>query len=417
MSIIKIKNFGPIKAGYQENDGWIDIKKVTVFIGNQGSGKSTVAKLISTFTWIEKVLVRGDYNTKWFEETNKLKNLLKNHRIESFFNDKTEIEYLGDAYQIEYKTDKLKISEISKTEYVLPQIIYQPAERNLLSYVKTYKSLELTSPALINYATAFDAALIEMGHNNEILNLPINDLSMEYDWVNKSINLKGLDYKINLNEASSGVQSIVPLYLVTRHLASLVRNQLVFDEPKTSIEELERFKNSATEILNSYTLTDEQKKVAISILASRFNKKSFINIVEEPEQNLFPSSQKEMLWCLLFFNNFGYVDLPQNKKNKLIFTTHSPYIVNYLSLAIQGYYLLGKIKSNEILLNKLKAIIPLESVISAEDVAIYELDEKTGSIKKLPNFEGIPSDNNFLNNSLAEGNKLFDSLLEIEEEL
>jgi predicted ATPase len=67
MSKIKIKNFGPIKEGYQENDGWIDIKKVTVFIGNQGSGKSTVAKLISTFTWIEKALVRGDYTKKWFE--------------------------------------------------------------------------------------------------------------------------------------------------------------------------------------------------------------------------------------------------------------------------------------------------------------------------------------------------------------
>ena len=51
MSRIKIKNFGPIKEGCTENDGWIDIKKVTLFIGNQGSGKSTVAKLISTLTW------------------------------------------------------------------------------------------------------------------------------------------------------------------------------------------------------------------------------------------------------------------------------------------------------------------------------------------------------------------------------
>ncbi len=42
MSRIKIKNFGPIK-GHQHNDGWIDLKKVTVFVGNQGSGKSTVA--------------------------------------------------------------------------------------------------------------------------------------------------------------------------------------------------------------------------------------------------------------------------------------------------------------------------------------------------------------------------------------
>ena len=37
MSKIKIKDFGPIKEGYLEAGGWMDIKKVTVFIGNQAS--------------------------------------------------------------------------------------------------------------------------------------------------------------------------------------------------------------------------------------------------------------------------------------------------------------------------------------------------------------------------------------------
>ena len=60
MSKIKIKNFGPIKEGFIEKEGWIDVKKVTVFVGNQGSGKSTVAKLISTFSWLEKSINRGD---------------------------------------------------------------------------------------------------------------------------------------------------------------------------------------------------------------------------------------------------------------------------------------------------------------------------------------------------------------------
>jgi len=59
MSKIRIKNFGPIKEGFLEDDGFLDIKKVTIFIGNQGSGKSTVAKLISTMMWLEKALYRG----------------------------------------------------------------------------------------------------------------------------------------------------------------------------------------------------------------------------------------------------------------------------------------------------------------------------------------------------------------------
>lgn len=75
MSKIKIRNFGPIKLGCLENDGWIDIKKVTVFTGNQGSGKSTLAKLISTFTWMEKVLTRGDYKPKDFTVYNRFRKM------------------------------------------------------------------------------------------------------------------------------------------------------------------------------------------------------------------------------------------------------------------------------------------------------------------------------------------------------
>ena len=35
MSRIKIKNFGPLKETASVTDGWIDIKKVTVFTGNR----------------------------------------------------------------------------------------------------------------------------------------------------------------------------------------------------------------------------------------------------------------------------------------------------------------------------------------------------------------------------------------------
>lgn len=66
---------------------------------------------------------------------------------------------------------------------------------------------------------------------------------------------------------------------------------------------------------------------------------------------------------------------------------------------------------------KLYRLIPKESLISADDVIVFQLDEKDGSIKKLATIEGIPSDKNYLNESLAEGNHLFDTLLEIEQEL
>ena len=95
MSSIIIQNFGAIK----EQRAPIEIKKVTFFIGNQGSGKRTIAKLIATFMWIEKALVRGDYDKKWIERKNKFKNtFLPYHRIKNYLKENTFIRYEGYAY-------------------------------------------------------------------------------------------------------------------------------------------------------------------------------------------------------------------------------------------------------------------------------------------------------------------------------
>ncbi|MCZ2101836.1 MAG: ATP-binding protein [Chitinophagales bacterium] len=415
MSRIRIKNFGPIKEGFSSNDGWIDIKKVTVFIGNQGAGKSTVAKLISTFTWIEKALVRGDYNKKWFERKNKLKNQYLNyHRLENYFRingvDKTVLEYEGDAFSIVYENGSLTISEVHNKEYPLPQIMYVPAERNFIAYVKTPKELKLSSDSLKEFLTEFDNAKNEM---KGLENLPINNVGVEYDKLNDTLNLKGEGYKVKLTEASSGFQSLVPLYLVSSYLSKSVKKQSETNKETMSSDEMQRFKKGVEEIWNNNNLTDEQKRVALSVLSAKFNKTAFINIVEEPEQNLFPTSQWQMLQSLLKCN-------AMNKGNKLILTTHSPYIINYLSIAIQAEYLDNKIRKSsnrDILLTKLYQFVPKDSLVSANNVVVYQLDEKDGSIKKLETIDGIPSDKNFLNKTLAESNLLFDSLLEIEQEL
>lgn len=415
MSRIKIKNFGPIKNGCEANEGWIDIKKVTCFIGNQGSGKSTVAKLISTFTWIEKALVRGDYNKKWFERKNKLKNQYLNyHRLENYFKvngaEKTVIEYEGDAFSIVFENGSLVISEVQNKEYPLPQIMYVPAERNFITYVKTPKELKLSSESLKEFLTEFDNAKNEM---KGFESLPINNVGVEYDRLNDTLNLKGEGYKVKLTEASSGFQSLVPLFLVSSYLANSVKKQSETNKETMSSEELKRFKKGVEDIWNNNSLTDEQKRVALSVLSSKFNKTAFINIVEEPEQNLFPTSQWQMLQSLLKCNSM-------NKGNKLIVTTHSPYIINYLSIAIQGEYLEREIKKSvnkNVLLPKLYSLIPKESLISASNVVVYQLDEKDGSVKKLETIDGIPSDKNYLNETLVESNLLFDSLLEIEQEL
>ncbi len=324
--------------------------------------------------------------------------------------DKTVLEYEGDAFSIIYENDSLVISEVQNKEYLLPQVMYVPAERNFITYVKTPKELKLSSESLKEFLTEFDNAKNEM---KGFENLPINNVGIEYDRLNDTLNLKGEGYKVKLTEASSGFQSLVPLYLVSGYLANSVKKQSESNKETMSSEELQRFRKGVEDIWNNYSLTDEQKRVALSVLSSKFNKTAFINIVEEPEQNLFPTSQWQMLQSLLKFNSM-------NKGNKLVMTTHSPYIINFLSIAIQGEYLVGKIKKSakkDDLLHKLYNIIPKESLISAKNVIVYQLDELEGSIKKLESINGIPSDKNYLNYSLEESNLLFDSLLEIEQEL
>lgn len=415
MSRIKIRNFGPIKESCQENDGWIDVKKVSVFIGNQGSGKSTVAKLISTFTWIEKALVRGDYDKKWFEKKNRLKNQCLNyHRLENYFKengiDRTVLEYEGDAYTMVYKKGSFVIHEIVTQPYQLPQIMYVPSERNFISYVRTPKELKLSSESLKEFLTEFDNAKYAM---KGTLELPVNNAEIEYDKSKDTVNVKGENYKVKLAEASSGFQSLVPLYLVSQYLANSVKEQSDSNKEPMSSEELQRFKKGVKSIWDNESLTDEQKRAALSVLSSKFNKTAFVNIVEEPEQNLFPSSQWNMLSNLLKYNNI-------NTGNKLILTTHSPYIINYLSIAIQGKYLENKIKTaggSKEHLAALYRVIPRESLVSAKDVVVFELDESNGSIKQLNTVDGIPSDRNYLNQGLSQSNDMFDALLEIEQEL
>lgn len=102
MAKIRIKNCGPIKAGFDSNDGFMQFAKYTLFIGDQGTGKSTAAKLISIFSWLEKALFRGDYDADSFDTTD-FRYLYRNQLLNDFFNEGTEIEYIGDAYHFLYK--------------------------------------------------------------------------------------------------------------------------------------------------------------------------------------------------------------------------------------------------------------------------------------------------------------------------
>ncbi|MEI6435655.1 MAG: ATP-binding protein [Bacteroidota bacterium] len=422
MSKIRIKNFGPIKEGYLENDGWIDIKKVTVFIGNQGSGKSTVAKVFSSLTWLEKALNRGDVEKGQLSQAF-FYDIFNYQRIRNYFEEDSEIEYQGDFANIKYnKKAKWTLNNINGTHKLqVPKIMYVPAERNFLSTIKNAFGIKNLPDTLYTFAEELRKG--QHALNDKILPLPIGGINFKFKKESETSFLSGKNFELDILESSSGFQSLVPLYLVSKFLSEelmqgkkVLRNQL-------SVEQSVRRNKEIADLMFDTVLPEKEKKKRVKAIDARYLNTCFINIVEEPEQNLFPSSQRQILNNLLGFNNMI-------QGNKLIMTTHSPYIINYLSIAVQGQSLSKKINSsngakvtaakfdlNDYLLDKLYRIIPKNSLISSSDLVIYELDEENGSINKLSNQEGVPSDKNYLNQSIATGNKLFDELLEIEEEL
>ena len=411
-SRIRIENFGPIKTGSTAPGGWLDIRKCTVLIGRQGSGKSTVAKLISTFTWMEKALIRGDYDAKRFSRKGNFKNqFLAYHRLEQYLTAATVIEYEGEAYRFKFHAGLLEVTGLLGAEkYPLPQVMYAPAERNFLAYVKTTKELRLSSPSLQEFLTEYTNAKAALG--DRPVPLPINDSFVEYDRLNDRLNLRGpkaAPYKLNLADASSGFQSLVPLYLVTDYLARSVERHRPDAHQPMSSREAQLFAEKSAAIVTNPDLTAEQQRIALSGLSARINKTAFVNIVEEPEQNLFPDSQRQLLHSLLTAHN-------RTPDNRLVLTTHSPYLLTYLTLAVKAHAVQAKVGTNADLLARLYAVVPATATAHPDEVAIYELDERAGTIQELTPHKGLPSDENTLNEKLSEANSLFTELLKIEQQ-
>ena len=130
-------------------------------------------------------------------------------------------------------------------------------------------------------------------------------------------------------------------------------------------------------------------------VAHRFFNSCVIQILEEPEQNLFPASQKQMLFDLL-------QDLNRSNHNKTLITTHSPFLLPYINVAMKAFELSaagGDVSS----------LVPEESCIDASAVNVYEFRE--GCIIPLEKKRNISSDENMLNEELEKTNELFRALL------
>lgn len=345
-----VKNFGPI------DDAELDIKKTTVLIGPQGSGKSTLAKLVAICG--DKYSFQNltfQFNTNEFLRYNQL----------DFFSDKTLINFdssfaninlknrnldmrLGQSYDVKIKEsinktggaftlsfneflDYLKTiptsspSNIKSMGYNLlmnsinetqaPISYYLPTERFFISTIsQSILGLMSNNIALPKYVVDFGSWFeVARNQNSEI---PIDFLKIRYKYEN-GIDKVILDNnkEIKLSASASGFQSIIPLKLVIEN----------------------NFKNDLTNF-----------------------------IIEEPELNLFPVTQKHLIQYL--------VDRCTQNKNQLMMTTHSPYVLSSLNLLVFAYQTAQKHPER---IEEIKAIVPQESWINPDEFAAYYVDEGT----------------------------------------
>lgn len=349
-----VKSFGPVK------DLDILFKKVTLFIGDQGTGKSCVAKLFSMFKWTEKVLSQKKYKLSYFEQYNRFQKMLcKYHRIESFVNESSYIKFEGDLYDFLYENGNFSVIDKNHEIKGISKVMYVPAERSIVSVAENKSKLlkelpdssETFSDEFVNAKKFF-----QNGYN-----LPFEGLRFEYDSLNDAGWIHGVDYKVRLINASSGIQSSLPMCIVSEYLSSKISDK---EEVKLSKEEKDKLEKRVAEIMLNEEYSDSIKDMMIRQLsyANRYNQ--FINIVEEPELNLFPRSQMEVLFSLISNNASA-------EENMLVFTTHSPYslaIINTMIMGAKAYA-----NATEEQRGQIEAILPVKYQINENEIAAYRL--------------------------------------------
>ena len=430
MAKLKIRNFGPIQKGFSENDGFLEISPVTVICGNQATGKSTIAKLYSTCAWLEKKVDSGEFPKKITKTF--FKELLAYHKIDCYIKKETEILYIGEACKITYLDSKISIDSIKDADYIRPKIVYIPAERNFCTAIENASSLKGLAKDTFDFLSDYMIAANSL--KNSKYKLPLNGYEYRYDSKTNTSYVAddAKDYEIDIVNASSGLQSLSPMALTSAYYSQFIADDKT-SNTEFSFDQERRWKEGMNKIGNQYNIPENSLQFLSDALAQYKNKTEgvvkleterdktiykwliriinsrFINVVEEPEQNLYPESQAEVLYYLLQCFNTQRYNTTEKIENKLLITTHSPYILGYLTQSAKAAELLAKgVPEKEI-----EKIIPVKAAVPGEKIHIYET-KSDGSIKLLEPYENLPSDDNELNKALEEQNDSFSDLLELE---
>lgn len=356
MKHLIIKNVGPIDSVD------IKLKRFNILIGPQSSGKSTIAKILSTCEWIEKE-VATTRDERAVVDGKEFVSLIESfHKIEDYFDNPLQSYVLFDTdyITIEYIDEQLNIHLKKDADYNRQKICYIPAERN-----------SATLPELNGYefgVTSLKSFLFDWYRAREFFN-PDNKnsvlgLGVQY-FYDKSREAKrdriqhsnGKTYDISLSSSSSGLQSVIPLLVMVQYYSDQYFQEYNFKnsfEQDTKVRKtrialtsevaLAKYKpgftaEEAEELVKQFNddlhkgvkdvveIFSEYEKACDRLLIP--NRTTFI--IEEPEQNLYPYTQVELIEQIVELCS-------KERRHGFTITTHSPFILNYINVLILRFY-------------------------------------------------------------------------------
>ncbi len=330
MASIHVKNIGPLK-----DTGVVNLKTVNLFIGKQSTGKSTLLKILSHCRWIEKLLCIGKQRNgrgvkyAYTHHYRFIQELIKFYRFDSkFFNQESEIKYIGDAYCIEFKgglKSNAKIEPIPGAAPYNAKLSFIPSERNLISAIKNIESWYRPKDfdVLFNFIFEWDEIRETYTRENALQLVVTPQLEYFYD-KNKGEVLRMIDKQKEFSPfyASSGVQSALPLEVMVNSLV-----QMVGSKANLSKTDLMNIVADLLQEDSAFNKDSIESRVAKNLLTY----KGAVFFIEEPEQNLFPESQAQLLYHMVAAIKQAN-EKSEEGHSMISIATHSPYILSALNV-------------------------------------------------------------------------------------
>lgn len=212
-----------------------------------------------------------------------------------------------------------------------------------------------------------------------VLNLDVRffyDKQTDHDYV-----LLDDDKKMELSDASSGLQSVIPMWVYLDYLFSKQYrpNEMLSSKTETENEEIaqhiyeSKYKKAIKQVGENGEMYIGKVGLTKRMFASKQDFEEFKQLVyaytqtshsdiylEEPEQNLFPLTQVELVNELLAKTALHH--------DSLFVATHSPYILYALNNCMMGYVVKDKIPAD------MKELRENEnSWVNPKDVAVWEI--------------------------------------------